>query len=53
MVDKFIENTQNTNKKLLLASNYSTIRSPVIRENIVHQNRPSTQLVDATSCINM
>ena len=51
MVDKFVEYTQNTNKKLFLASNYGTNWSLVIRENFAPQNGPSTQLIDATSCV--
>ena len=33
MVDEFVENTQNTDKTQLLASNYGTFRSPVVNEN--------------------
>jgi hypothetical protein len=51
MVNKFVENTQNTNKKLFLASNYGTNRSLVVYKNFRAQ--PSTQLIDATSCIKM
>ena len=43
--------TQNTNKTQLLASNYSTFRALVIRENFIPQNGPSTQLIDATSFV--
>jgi hypothetical protein len=53
MVGKYIENTQNTNKKLFLASDYGTNRSLVGYEEFIPQNRPSIQLVDATSCIKM
>jgi hypothetical protein len=53
MVDKYIENTQNTNKKLFLASNYSTNRSLVVDEILIPPKRPSNQLIDATSCIKM
>ncbi len=53
MVDKYIENKQNTNKKLFLASNYSTNWSLVAYENFIPQKEPSTQLVDATSCVKM
>ncbi len=53
MVNKLIENTQNTNKKLFLASNYGTNRSLVVYENFIPQKRPSTQLIDATSCVKM
>jgi hypothetical protein len=53
MVDKYIENTQNTNKKLFLASNYGTNQSLVVYENLIPQKGPSTQLIDATSCVKM
>ena len=53
MGNKFVEYTQNTNKKLFLASNYGTNWSLVIRKNFAPQNGPSTQLIDATSCVNM
>ncbi len=53
MVDKYIENTQNTNKKLFLASDYGTNRSLVVYENFIPQKEPSTQLVDAISCVKM
>ena len=53
MVDKYIENTQNTNKKLFLASNYGTSPSIIGYEDFIPQKGPSTQLVDATSCIKM
>ena len=33
MVDEYVENTQNTNKKLFLASNYGTNWSLVVYEN--------------------
>jgi hypothetical protein len=51
MVNKFVEITQNTNKTQLLASNYSTFRALVISENLIPQNEPSTQLIDATSFV--
>jgi hypothetical protein len=51
MVNEFIETTQNTNKTQLLASNYSTFRALIISENVIPQNGPSTQLIDATSCV--
>jgi hypothetical protein len=35
VVDKFIENTQNTNKTQLLASNYGTNQSLVVYENFL------------------
>ncbi len=53
MVNKFVETTQNTNKTQLLASNYSTFRALVISENFIPQNGPSTQLIDATSFVQM
>ncbi len=51
--NKFVENTQNTNKKLFLASDYGTNKSLVVYENFIPQKRPSTQLIDATSCVKM
>jgi hypothetical protein len=51
MVDKYIENTQSTNKKLFLASNYGTNQSLAVYENFIPQKGPSTKLVDVTSCI--
>ena len=42
MVDEFVENTQNTDKTHLLASNYSTYRALVIRENFIPQNPKRT-----------
>jgi hypothetical protein len=45
-VNEYIENTQNTNKKLFLASNCSTNWSLVVYENIIPPKGPSTQLVD-------
>jgi hypothetical protein len=53
MVDKYIENTQNTNKRLFLASDYSTNQSLVVYENFIPQKGPSIQLIDATSCVKM
>jgi hypothetical protein len=53
MVDEYIENTQNANKKLFSASNYNTNQSLVVYENLIPQKEPSTQLIDATSCIKM
>jgi hypothetical protein len=53
MVNEYIENTQNTNKKLFLASDYGTNWSLVVYENFIPQKGPSTQLVDGTSCIKM
>jgi len=50
MVNKFEWNTQNTTQKLILASNYGTVWSLVVYENLGTQNGPSThQLIDATS----
>ncbi len=53
MVDEFVEATLNTNKTQLLPSNYGTLWSLVVCENVVPQNGPSTQLIDATSCVKM
>ena len=53
MVNKFVETTQNTHKTQLLASNYGTFWALVSSENFIPQNRPSTQLIDATSCVKM
>jgi hypothetical protein len=53
MVEKFVENTQNTTKKLFLASDYGTNRSLVVYENSIPRKGPSTQLIDATSCVKM
>jgi hypothetical protein len=47
MVNEFVKATQNTNKTQPLASNYGTFRLLV-----VPQTGPSTQLIDALSCIN-
>ncbi len=51
MVNEFIETTQNTNKTQLLASNNGTFRALINSENFIPQNRPSTQLIDATSFV--
>jgi hypothetical protein len=51
MVNEFAETTQNTNKTQLLASNYRTFQALVISENFIPQNKPSTQLIDATSFV--
>ena len=53
MVNKFVETTQNTKKTQLLTSNYSTFRALVISENFIPQNRPSTQVINATSFVLM
>ncbi len=51
MVHKFVENTQNSNKKLFSASNLQYNQPLVVCENFIPQNGPSTQLIDATSCV--
>jgi hypothetical protein len=51
IVNEFIIKTQNTNKTQLLASKYGTFRALVVCENFIPQNGPSTQLIDATSCV--
>jgi hypothetical protein len=51
MVNKFVETKQNTNKTQLLTSNCGTFRSLVVCENFTPQNKSSTQLIDATSCV--
>jgi hypothetical protein len=53
MINKYIENTQNTNKKSFLARDYGTNQSLVVYEDFIPPKIPSTQLVDATSCIKM
>ncbi len=53
MVNEFVETTQNTNKTQLLASNYGTFRALINSENVIPQNGPSTQLIDATSFVEM
>jgi len=54
MVDEFVETTQNTNKTQLLASKeYGTFRALVNSENFLPQNKTSTQLIDAISCVKM
>jgi hypothetical protein len=53
MVDEYIEDTQNTNKKLFLASDNSTNQSQVVYEILIPQKGPSTMLVDETSCVKM
>ncbi len=50
MVHKFVENTQNTNKKLLTASNLWYNQPLVVCKDFIPQNGPSTQLINATSC---
>jgi hypothetical protein len=51
MVHKFVENTQNTNKKLFSASNLQYNQPLVVCENFIPQNKHSTQLINATSCV--
>jgi hypothetical protein len=51
MVNKFVETKQNTNKTQLLTSNCGTFWSLVVCENFTPQNKSSTQLIDATSCV--
>ncbi len=53
MVDEYVENTQNTNKKLFLPSDYGTNQSLVVYENFIPPKGPSTQLINATSCVKM
>jgi hypothetical protein len=53
MVHKFVENTQNTNKKLFSASNLRYNQPLVVCENFIPRNEPSTQIIDATSCVKM
>jgi len=51
MVNEFVETTLNTTKTQLLASNYGTFRALIISENFIPQKGPSTQLINATSCV--
>ena len=44
---------KNTNKTQLLVSNNGTNQPLVVYENFIPQNEPSTQLIDATSCISL
>jgi hypothetical protein len=53
MVHELVENTQNTNKKLFSASNLRYNQPLVVCEKFIPQNGPSTQLINATSCIRM
>ncbi len=54
MVDEFVENTLNTNKILLLPSNYRTVLSIASCLWEFHTpNGPPTQLIDATGCVRM
>jgi hypothetical protein len=50
-VNEYIKNTQNINKKLFFASNYSANWSLLVYENFTPPKGPSTQLVDAASCV--
>jgi hypothetical protein len=50
MLDEFVVK-HKTNKKLLLASYLMVNRALVIHENFVPQNEPTTQLINATSCV--
>ena len=52
MVGEFVK-TQNTNKKLLLASNYGTNWSLVFLEIFLPQNKHFTQLVNVSCCVKM
>jgi hypothetical protein len=51
MVDEFVENTKNTNKKLFSASNLWYNQPLVVCENLIPQNGPSNDLINATSCV--
>jgi hypothetical protein len=53
MVHEFVENTQNTIKKLFSASNLWYNQPLVVCENFILHNKPSTQLIIANSCIKM
>jgi hypothetical protein len=53
MVDKFVENTLNTNKTQLLPSNYSTFDCLLFVRISYPEMDPSPQLIDATSCVKM
>jgi hypothetical protein len=53
MVHEFVENTQNTNKKLFSASNLRYNQPLVVCEKFIPQNGPYTQLINATSCVKM
>ena len=52
-VKEFVETTLITNQTQLLASKFGTFWSRVVCENFIPQNEPSTQLINATSCIKM
>jgi hypothetical protein len=51
MVDEFVETTQNTNKKLFLASQPTLDRSLVVCENFETRKGPYTHVIDATSFV--
>ncbi len=53
MVHKFVENTQNTNKKIFSASYLRYNQPLVVYEKFMPWNEPSTQLIDATRCVKM
>jgi hypothetical protein len=53
MVIKIGGKHKNTNKTQLLASNFGTHQSLVVYENFIPPNGPSTQLINATSCVKM
>jgi hypothetical protein len=50
---QFVENTQNTNKKQFVSSNYGTTQSLVVYENFIPPKEPFTRLIDATSWVRM
>ena len=45
--------TQNTNKTQFLASNYGANQSLIVYESFTPHNGPSTQLINATSCVKL
>ena len=51
MVDEFVQTIQNTNKRQLLVSNYSTDWALVVCKNFIPQNGPSTQLINVSSWV--
>jgi hypothetical protein len=51
MVNEFVKTTQNTNKTQFFASNFGTFWALVVCEKFMPQNKPSTQLVDATTFV--
>jgi hypothetical protein len=44
---------KNIYKIQISASNYGTNQAPVVCENFIPQNGPSTQLIHGTSCVEM